>query len=172
LLPAIAAQLNSLAPDRRFHLTIVGDGPMSERVVAEIRSLDVGDQVELAGYVAFGPELDHFYRGSDLLLHVSHTEGLPQVLIEAMAAGLPMVATDVGGVAAAVAGTGTPLVPPDDARAAAEAIVDLSSDDSRRSKLADAGLRRAGDLTIEAQQRAAFDHIAAVHGIDRAGAAP
>jgi glycosyltransferase involved in cell wall biosynthesis len=167
LLPAIVTKLKSAAPQRQWRLTIVGDGPMAERVEQEIARLGVGGEVELAGYVAFGPKLESYYTGSDILLHVSHTEGLPQVLIEAMAAGLPMVATDVGGVAAAVAGTGTPLVPPDDAAAAAGALIELTSDDNRRQQLANAGLRRAADLTIEAQQRAVFDHIAAVHGRER-----
>ena len=126
----------------------------------------LGDALELAGYVPFGPELARLYDESDLLLHVSHTEGLPQVLIEAMAAGLPAVATDVGGVAAAVAGTGTPLVPADDAAAAARAVIALAADDAARNSVAEAGLIRARELAVETQQREALAHIAALHGKD------
>ena len=61
------------------------------------------------------------YRRSHVLVHVSHTEGVPQVLLEAFAARLPVVATSVGGVAEVVRDLGW-LVPVDDADAAARAL--------------------------------------------------
>ena len=61
------------------------------------------------------------YRLADAFLHVSLTEGLPQVLFEAAAAGLPIVATDVGGVAEALGSERGIVVPPGDAGAAARA---------------------------------------------------
>ena len=61
------------------------------------------------------------YRNSHAFLHVSLTEGFPQVLVEAFASGLPAVATAVGGVAAA-AGDAALLIEPQDAAAAAEAL--------------------------------------------------
>ena len=67
-----------------------------------LRELGIAERAELLGYVPFGPRLLALYRDSHALLHVSWTEGLPQVLVEAFAAGLPVVATDVGGVAKAV----------------------------------------------------------------------
>jgi len=164
LLAVIAERLAGGEPDRRYELTIVGDGPLENTLRAEVARRGVSESVEFAGYVPFGPRLDDLYRRSDLLLHVSHTEGLPQVLIEAMAAGLPMVATAVGGVAAAVEGTGTQLVPPDDAAAAALAVAALASRDDARAEQARRGLERARELTVEAQQADALAHIARRYG--------
>jgi glycosyltransferase involved in cell wall biosynthesis len=164
LLPKIVAELRRLRPATDWRLRIVGDGPLAAELEQEARRLGVAEQIELSGYVPFGPQLNELYAQSDLMLHVSHTEGLPQVLIEAMAAGLPMVATDVGGVAAAVAGTGTPLVPPNDAEAAAMAVAELAADAGDRRRCAELGLERAAQLTIEAQQAEALGHIAAHYG--------
>jgi glycosyltransferase involved in cell wall biosynthesis len=87
-----------------------------------------------------------------VFLHVSLTEGLPQVLFEAHAAGTPVVATDVGGVRAALEdGALGLLVPPSDARAAADAIVRVERDEALRRRLVVAGLAHARRETIDAQ---------------------
>lgn len=111
LLPDILARLR--ARDARWRLAIVGDGPMREAVERRASELGVSDAVELLGYVPNGPELWEQYRRSHAFLHVSLTEGLPQVLWEAQGSGVPVVATDVGGVRAALDdGAGGLLVPP------------------------------------------------------------
>lgn len=150
LLPAIVGEL--AGTDRDWELTIVGDGPLESAVRETANELGVTERIEFAGYVPHGQGLERIYQQSDIFLHVSHTEGLPQVLIEAMAAGLPIVATDVGGVAAAVEAAGVPLVPPDDASAAAAALIAIAADDQVRKDIAMRGLARAKELTIEAQQ--------------------
>ncbi len=145
--------------DPRWRLAVVGDGPLSGELAAERDRRRLGDAVELLGQVPNGPELWNQYRGSHVFLHVSLTEGLPQVLFEAEAAGLPIVATDVGGVAAALGqGSRGLLVPPRDARAAADAIARLAADASLRERLVDAALEhaRAEALDVQLDRVAAF----------------
>ena len=89
------------------------------------------------------------YRTSHAFLHVSWTEGFPQVLVEAFASGLPVVATAVGGVPAAADGAAL-LVEPDDAPAAAEALERIAADGELRRQLIAAGLERARGGTLEA----------------------
>jgi glycosyltransferase involved in cell wall biosynthesis len=118
----------------------------------------------MVGEVAHGPELWRLYLQSDAFLHVSLTEGVPQVLFEAMAAGLPIVATDVGGVAHALAdGERGVLVPPRDHRAAADALALLACDAGLREKLVRSALEYAADHTMdrELERIAAFLRSAA-----------
>jgi glycosyltransferase involved in cell wall biosynthesis len=122
----------------RWRLTVCGEGVMQGALEERLRELDVHDRVELVGYVPFGPRLFALYRESHALLHVSWTEGLPQVLAEAFAAGLPAIATDVGGVASAV-GDAVALVPPGDPRAAASALDAVAGDPGLRRRLVRAG---------------------------------
>ncbi len=105
----------------RWRLTVCGEGAMQPMLEDRLRELGVAEHAELLGYVPYGPRLLGLYRDSHALLHVSWTEGFPQVLVEAFAAGLPVVATDVGGVATAV-GEAARLVPADDAGAAASEL--------------------------------------------------
>jgi glycosyltransferase involved in cell wall biosynthesis len=108
--------------------------------------------VQLLGEVTNGPELWALYRASTVFLHVSLTEGLPQVLFEAQAAGLPIVATAVGGVPAALhEGRTGLLVAPGDAAACANALERLAGDGALREQLIDAGLRAVEQNTLEAQ---------------------
>jgi glycosyltransferase involved in cell wall biosynthesis len=133
-----------------WRLTIVGDGPLEAALQAEAAAL--GDSVRFLGHVPNGPELFALYRASDIFVHAARTEGLPQVLIEAQAAGLPVVATDVGGVRAGLGnGSEALLVPPNDADALAAAVARLAADGDLREDLAGRGLARARRLTLERQ---------------------
>lgn len=114
LLADVLARLRSRT--ERWRLTVAGDGPMREALGERFAALGLEGVVELPGEVPNGPELWELYRRSHAFLHVSLTEGLPQVLFEAQAAGLPIVATAVGGVASALRGGETGLLmPPEDA---------------------------------------------------------
>lgn len=163
LLADVLARLN--AGERRWRLVVCGEGPMEDDLRRRLEALGVADRCDLLGYVPWGEALSRCYRGSDLLLHVSWTEGLPQVLFEAFAAGLPVVATDVGGIRAAV-GDATVLVPPGDADAAAEALRALVRDDERRAGLVQRGFAHAREHTIEAET----ERVARFIGAPAAGA--
>jgi glycosyltransferase involved in cell wall biosynthesis len=145
LMPDIVARL----PDR-WRLHVVGEGDLAGTLAGRTAELELEARVRLLGYVPMGDSLFELYRRSHALLHVSWTEGFPQVLVEAFATGLPVVATAVGGVSSGV-GDAALLVPPGDAEAAAAALVRLADDDQLRQRLIDRGLRRARELTREAQ---------------------
>lgn len=135
-----------------YRLEIVGEGPLEADLRARLAELDVADQAELLGYVPLDGGLFDRYRGCDLFLHVSWTEGLPQVLLEAFAARAPVVATAVGGVPEVAEGAAL-LVPPGDAKAAADAVRRLLGDDALREELTAVGLQRARERTQEAERR-------------------
>lgn len=148
LLPRILERL--LREDKRWRLDVVGDGPLQSAVEASARELGVRERLRTHGHVANGEELQALYREATVFLHVSFTEGLPQVLFEAAAAGLPIVATDVGGVGAALAGADPALlVPPDDAATAADALRRLRDDPALRAAAISHALAVARSGTIE-----------------------
>jgi len=140
------------ARDERWHLTVAGEGPLTGALERRAVELGVADALELRGYIPYGPDLRSLYTSSNAFLHVSHTEGVPQVLLEAHSAGLPIVATAVGGVAEALGGGARGLlVPPADASAAVEALERLRGDEGLRRNLVEAGLDYASRHTQEIQ---------------------
>jgi glycosyltransferase involved in cell wall biosynthesis len=143
--------------DPRWRLDVVGEGPMRGALEARLSELGVGDAASLHGYVPIDGGLLELYRTADVFLHVSFTEGLPQVLFEAFAACAPVVATDVGGVAEA-AGEAALLIPPDDAGSAVAAVRRVCDENALRERLVRTGalLAQAHTLEAEAARLAAF----------------
>jgi glycosyltransferase involved in cell wall biosynthesis len=136
----------------RYRLEWVGTGRLEDAVRARIAELGLHQVVSLGGHVPFGPDLLARYRSADILVHVALTEGFPQVLVEALASGLPIVATDVGGVRAGMEdGASGVLVPPSDAGALVEAIRALDDDVALRGRLGAAGVARARTMTIDVE---------------------
>ena len=133
-----------------WRLEICGEGPLRAELEREAAAAGLGERVELAGYVPIDAGLLDRYRRAHVLLHSSLTEGLPQILLEAFAAGLPVVVSDVGGIRAAV-GDRVLLVAPGDPAAAAAAIAELGSDAALRERLVAAGLEYVGEHTLEAE---------------------
>jgi glycosyltransferase involved in cell wall biosynthesis len=135
-------------PGRPFRATIVGDGPDRPAVEAEIRAAGLEGVVELAGERQDVPDL---LADADVFALSSRSEGAPISVLEAMAAGLPVVASAVGGVPEIVAHGATGLlVPPGDAAALAEALEQLLADPALRRRLGEAGrerVRERFDLT-------------------------
>ena len=146
--------------DTRWRLVVAGEGPLREELEARLSELGVAEHADLLGYVPVDAGLHELYRSSDLFLHISWTEGLPQVIFEAFAARLPVVATAVGGVPDA-AGEAALLVPPGSADAAVEALVRLADDDALRERLVEAGVERVGRHTTAAEVRRVADFFGA-----------
>jgi glycosyltransferase involved in cell wall biosynthesis len=150
--------------DREWRLIICGDGAQREQLRSRLEQLGVAGQAELRGYVPVDGGLDRLYRDSHMLLHVSLTEGLPQVLFEAFASGLPVVATEVGGVGGGPEREALLLVPPADAAAAGRALERLARDGPLRERLVRRGLELARLRTLDAECR----RLAAFIGAEQA----
>lgn len=117
-----------------FRLVVVGDGPERAAVEREARERGVAERLIFAGHVS---DVRPFYALADVLALPSHSEGSPNVLLEAMAAGLPVAATSVGGVPEIVAdGESALLVAPHDPRAMASALARLLKDEGLARRLA------------------------------------
>jgi glycosyltransferase involved in cell wall biosynthesis len=142
----------------RWKLTVCGEGPMADDLEAELERLGIADRAELRGYVAQDDGLGRVYRDSHAFLHVSWTEGLPQVLLEAFAAGLPTVATDVGGIRQAV-GDAVVLIPPGDPEAAVAALEEIAADTELRSRLIAAGYDYVVSRTLDGESMRVADFI-------------
>jgi glycosyltransferase involved in cell wall biosynthesis len=122
-------------------LRIAGDGPDRPALEAEIARLDVAHAVELLGTRG---DVDQLLAAADLFVLSSDSEGLPMSVLEAMAAGLPVVASRVGGIPELVGdGETGALVPPRDSAALAAAIRRIAGDPQLRDRLGEAGRRRA-----------------------------
>jgi glycosyltransferase involved in cell wall biosynthesis len=119
----------------------VGQGPLEAEIHAEHRRLGLDGVVALLGERA---DAVRVMSGCDAFVLASSNEGLPVAVMEALALGLPVVATDVGGLAEAVDATDGVLVPARDPVALADAIAGLGRDPQRRAALA-AGSVRAAD---------------------------
>ena len=103
-------------------------------MLARIKALGLGNTVHLAG---FRTDIPAVLSAGDLFVLPSLMEGMPNALLEAYAAGLPVVVTSVGGLPEAVENERSGLVvPPKDPRALAAAIVRLLKDEAFRSRLA------------------------------------
>lgn len=136
LLQALAAARLE-RPD--LHLTLIGDGPERPAIEAAARDHGLADAVTFAGYRSQA-EVALALAQADMLVLPSFAEGVPVVLMEAMAARLPVIATRVGGVGELVAeGAAGILVPPGDADGLSRAILRLAGDGGLRAQMGAAG---------------------------------
>jgi glycosyltransferase involved in cell wall biosynthesis len=133
LLP-VAAKL--VAAEPRFRLLLFGQGPDRSALARTIELRGLVDRVLLCGFV---DDLPALLPGLDLLLHPARREGLGVVVLEAMAAGVPVVAAAVGGIVDVIKpGIDGELLPPGAVDAWARTVVSLLRDDSARQRLAGA----------------------------------
>ena len=146
----------------RLRLAIVGDGEIRPALEGQAESIGVADSVRFLGYRR---ELASVFAASDLAVLCSDNEGTPVSLIESAAAGLPAVATDVGGVAEAVGPESGVLVPPGDIGAFAAALSRLAADRELRARLGAAGRRlaveRFGAARLLSDTEALYEELAA-----------
>ena len=133
------------APEIRLYL--VGDGSERSSLEELAASLGVADRVAFAGWSSDTPT---WYAAADVVALTSDREGTPLALIEAAAAGRPVIASDVGGVADIVVDGETGLVfPPDDEDALAAALVRLARDPVLRLRLGSAAPTHARSYSAE-----------------------
>ncbi|MCA1619133.1 MAG: glycosyltransferase [Acidobacteria bacterium] len=146
------SHLAEIDPALKFKAVVVGDGPERAGLEAEAASLGLKERVVFAGHA---DDVRPFYAAADVSALPSHSEGSPLALLEAMAAGLPVVATAVGGVPEVAAdGETALLVPARDPRAFAAALSRVLSDDAlARTLAANASARVASDFSPEARAR-------------------
>lgn len=148
---AAAARVARSVADVDF--LVIGEGSLRADLEALAQSLGLGERVRFLGLRHDVPAL---LGGVEVLALTSVYEGLPNVVIEAMAAGAVAVATDVGGAGELVVPgeTGT-LVPPRDPEAVASAVLEYLADDGRRRQCAAAARRRIeAGFSVEAMVRA------------------
>ena len=109
-----------------LRLTLIGDGPLRPALEAVIAAHGMQDRIRLTGWRAEAAVRQHLAEATALILP-SFAEGLPVVLMEAMAAGRPVIATAIAGVPELVTGDTGWLVPAGDVQALAEAIASLAA---------------------------------------------
>jgi glycosyltransferase involved in cell wall biosynthesis len=127
----------------RLRLVVVGDGTLLSALRAQASELGISEMVRFAG---LRPQHPSFHYLFDISLLSSVSEGSPNSVVEAMAAGRPIVASRVGGVPDAVRdGENGLLVPAGDADAFAQAIASLLADRNRAAAMGRAGARRAAE---------------------------
>jgi glycosyltransferase involved in cell wall biosynthesis len=133
-----APRIVAAHPEVEF--VFAGDGPQAAALVDRARARGIADRIQFLGQCRNVPEI---LASTDLFVLPSRTEALPNAVIEAMAAGLPVVASDVGGIPELIAhGTSGWLVPPGHSDALADAIVALLDDSALARKLGAAAADR------------------------------
>ena len=149
-----AAMVVRQIPDARF--VILGTGELESVLRTQIKQLHLERHILLAG---FRPDVLSLQKGFDLFAMSSLTEGLGTALLDAMAIGQAIVATQAGGIPEMIIHDQTGLlVPPRDADALADAIVHLLRDPERRTRLGAAGHERVrSSFSVERMVQATLD---------------
>lgn len=135
-----------LIGDFQGSVSIVGDGPLYDDVEQEIRLRELTEDVFLTG---FRDDISQVLATSDVLVLPSFREGTPRVITEAMASGLPVVATDIAGIPEQVADGGSGyLIPTGDPEALAERLEALLVNAELRERIGARGLERVERFSV------------------------
>jgi glycosyltransferase involved in cell wall biosynthesis len=176
MLEAFAAARATL-PERALTLDVVGEGPLLDDARLAIARLGLdAASVSLLGTVDYD-EVRRLMAASDLFLQHSvvdeatgDEEGLPVAILDAMAAGLPVVSTRHAGIPEAVIDSETGvLVAEGDVEAMADAIVTLAGDPHRRARFGEAGRRRVEERFTWSAERAALLDVLQLRETPRGG---
>jgi len=141
---------------RHASLVLAGDGEHREALEQRVHELDLDGSVHFLGAVP-RPDMLRWYATADLFCLPSLYEGFPVAILEAMAAGLPVVSTTVSGIPEAVQDGETGLlVPPENAAALAAALDRLAGDEILRNRMGEAGRRRVRETFAISKVCAAY----------------
>jgi glycosyltransferase involved in cell wall biosynthesis len=137
------AFLAARAADPGLHLVLAGGGPEESTLRTRL-----GEHATFLGWLE-GDDLARAYASADLFLFPSRTDTFGQVILEAQASGLPVVAVDEGGPATLIRDGVSGLLRPADPDALGAAIAELAADSQRRERLARGGLAAVAERTWE-----------------------
>lgn len=136
-----AAEVGRIRPDIKTSYMIVGDGELRKSLEAAVLELGLEGKVRFTGWRT---DLSGIYRSMDIMALTSLNEGTPLALIEAMAMGKAIVATNVGGIPDIIDdGSCGFLTEKDDVRGFAERLISLMDDKPLREKFGKEGIRRS-----------------------------
>jgi len=144
-------------------LTICGRGSEQEGLKAKIAELGLGDSVRLAGAVD-PADMHRWMQAADIFVLPSYTEGMPNVVMEAMACGLPTISTTVGGLPDGVGDSeGAILVPPQQVEPLTEAILRVCGDKLLQDKMSAAARQTAEQkFGLENNVRKTLNHLQSI----------
>ena len=135
-----------------FKCSIFGDGPLTTELNELIDNLQINDYIELVGFVSHNKLISHYQNGEvDLVVLPSidtkdgEKEGIPVSLIEAMAHGIPVISTSIGGIPELLSGDCGWIVPPANSSELSNAIETIMNDKTLQLKLIQNGYRKISD---------------------------
>jgi glycosyltransferase involved in cell wall biosynthesis len=148
-----------LADKFPVHLDLVGDGPLATELRSRAALLE-DKTVQFHGWLPEGPDLNRLFDQADLFVQPSRQEGIPKVLVKAMAYGLPIVATCIGGIPDIVSqGVQGLLIPADDPVRLAQAMRIILDDSDLGQRLGKAGREFANAHTASKQSSMIWKNI-------------
>jgi glycosyltransferase involved in cell wall biosynthesis len=166
----VQAAARLAASNRGVGFVLFGEGPLREQLARDIAAAGLGERVLLAGFRA---DLDRLLPWLDVLVLPSFTEGLPNVVLEGCAAGLPIVATAVGGTPEIIEDGATGfLVPPRNAMALAERLQDVLTAPDGGRIVGERGRRRVLERFTFPVQAEKYRRLFAALGICSTPTAP
>lgn len=143
----------------KHRLTFIGGGTLLNKFKELSNNLALDDQVDFLGHLSNPSEIADILKASDLFILPTMTEGLPRVILEAMASGLPCIATDVGGIPELI--SDDCLIPPNDMNALKEKIVNVCNNKNLLERESKRNLNKILECytpTIIRQKRTEFYH--------------
>ncbi len=153
LIEALEILVKEHGHERQFALHLAGSGPEEQPLRRQVNRLGLERHVHFHGYVPHGQALFELYRTASVFVLHSLTEGLPQVLLEAMACGAPVVAANVGGIPYLITdGHDGLLVEPARPRQLSDAILRLIEDELLREQLIENAFQTLLAHTLEAER--------------------
>jgi glycosyltransferase involved in cell wall biosynthesis len=153
----VEAARRSIARDPSLRFVVVGDGPQRDEARAWAAEAGIADKLTFAGH---SDEAEAYLAASDIFFLPSRWESLPISIVEAFQRGLPVVASNTGGVSELVNETVGRVVPIGDVDAMVAALAELTGDDALRAQLSAAALRRSRhDRFSPAHVHASFEQL-------------